>query len=197
MTPPYLRSLYPSAQPGQYVVLGYTDPLGKAVIHEDFFDVSDQDWPTRLLERTKVLGSEQRSTFVYRGLASCRSRKDQDVVACHYVAVDYDIKDGYPRDLSTLWAALEELKLPRPTFLQRTSQKGYTAIWLLTTPERQGDNHNANLIKALKGTKAWQGYKLDSTGNMARAVRLLGSINYKIEYGPDFPTVEPVEVNNA
>jgi len=114
MTPQYLRSLYPSAQPGQYVVLGYTDPLGKAVIHEDFFDVSDPDWPTRLLERTKVLGSEQRSTFVYRGLASCHSRKDQDVVACHYVAVDYDTKDGYPRDLSTLWAALEELKLPRP-----------------------------------------------------------------------------------
>lgn len=193
MTPEYLRSLYPSIQPGQYVALGYADPLEKAVIYSEFFEVADPDWPNKLLERTKVLGSEQRSTFVYRGLTSGHSRKDDDVVECHYVAVDYDIKDGYPRDLSTLWAALDELNLPKPTYLQRTSDKGYTALWRLTVPERQGDRFNANLIRALKGTNAWQGYKLDSTGNMARAVRLLGSTNYKAEYGPDFPVVEPVE----
>jgi hypothetical protein len=191
-----LRKSYPATQPGHCAVLCYTLPLTMKGWTEEYFETSDPPWAEKLLERANTLTAEQRNVFVSRGISKGGGRGNDHMVEAHYLAVDYDTsesgdKPGYPPDLSTLYAALEELGLPKPTYLHRTSRAGYTAIWLLTRPERPGDRFNANLIRALKGTKAWGGHKLDPTGDLARLVRLRGGTNFK--YPPDSPVVELVE----
>lgn len=120
-----------------------------------------------------------------------RSRLDH-IAAVNCFFAEFDAKDWGGK--AAITAHLEKLladRLPFPTVIV-DSGGGYHAYWLLEDTQRVTDETRDQLRRM---QYAWVDL-VRSDGNakdMARVLRVPGTLNRKPHYGPDFPTVSIVE----
>lgn len=120
-----------------------------------------------------------------------RSMRDT-IAAVNALFAEFDAKDFGGQ----LMAALRHLNGVTPAAtVVICSGGGWHAYWLLERPFVIGNDEDREYIDELQ--KRW----VDHTGgdtnakDLARMLRVPGTVNYKPQYGPDFPAVRLVRVN--
>lgn len=154
-------------------------------------------------EAVKCVSLMANHTDVYFGLGLRKERKGEykrgesdDVIAIPGLWLDVDLagtvhkKEGLPRDLSTVSEILKGFSLP-PTLLI-DSGHGIYPFWLfdeLLVFSSQDDRKAAQELLSgfhnfMRNLFRESGYAIDNTSDMARVLRIPGTINYKAEPVP-------------
>lgn len=122
--------------------------------------------------------------------AYVRSQLDY-VSAVNCLFADFDAKD-FDGDKAKTLAHIKQL--PEPSIVI-DSGGGYHGYWLLNEPFYIRNDPSRDYIRKLQERWAIFTHADKGAKDLCRVLRVPGSVNYKDEYAPNFPTVTPVKVD--
>lgn len=183
----FLTTLYGSAESG-YLYL-WTFP-GK---NTHWFPVTDLD---RAADTAQRFSKSQKNVYFGVGLTAATKQKGRaavpDVTAIPGIWFDLDIADAahaeanLPATVSEARQLVDEFPLP-PSILVHSGH-GLHAYWLFRELMDVTDDRPRDLLQrfqaALRAKAVARGWKLDSTHDLARVLRLPGTTNYKSDPVP-------------
>ncbi len=121
---------------------------------------------------------------------SRRKRSNKTVAAINCLYGDFDAKD-YEDSKPAILAHLDTLPLSPSVIID--SGGGYHCYWLLDEPFMLTTDDDRD--QAAKLQRAWVTFVGSDQGtlDLARVLRVPGTVNYKTEYKPDYPTVTVIK----
>lgn len=139
---------------------------------------------------------------VREDLSSGRGKAD-DVIASPGTWLDIDIGETghkgkkYPPDRNTAWKIVREFPI-RPS-LMVNSGYGLHAYWLfdklliLDTPEKRAKaaSLSSEFQQKMRSLFTRHGFELDNTSDLARVLRIVGSLNHKTEKAKEVRVIYP------
>ena len=135
---------------------------------------------------------------VYFGVHPATIRKGEnerakitDIAATNCVFAEFDAKDLGGKD--TAWQHVQNLGLSPSVTID--SGGGYHCYWLLREPFELTTDEDRDRARDLQARWVTHVGGDPGTKDLARVLRVPGTVNHKLEYGPDFPMVRIVSAN--
>jgi hypothetical protein len=201
-----LRMICAGASEG-LVALSWKGPAKTATLMTEYFGIDElpraADFALAVAPHSHVwAASGLLSERPIRGRGSAA-----DVASIGHFSLDFDVgTEGHavqksrPENKDDIFRLLSEPRVPGPTQLVDTGN-GLLVVWVLEEPliiASEADRHRAeNFFKGFQGqirrtAKSKFGWDLDNTADLARLVRVAGTLNHKtappkpvVAFGPD------------